>query len=157
MMGKINPILYSFVLTSGCYTLWGCWEQGLGGAWWDTLRHGTAGAGGTDSEEHRHAVTDTAKAFGNVATEATVTSLDLFKMPSSLNLSPHLMVSWPLPLIILKWKKKSLLTPVFKPELFDLEHCIEACATDWFQVYYIFPFETCYSKKKNLHTLSFFM
>lgn len=102
MMGKINHILYSFVLTSGCYTLWGCWEQGFGGAWWDTLRHGTAGAGGTDSEEHRHAVTDAAKAFGNVATEATVTSLDLFKMPSSLNLSPHLMVSWPLPLIILK-------------------------------------------------------
>lgn len=47
-------------------------------------------------------VTDTAKPFGNMAAEATMTSLDLLKIPSTLDLSPHLMVSWPQSLIILK-------------------------------------------------------
>lgn len=126
MMGEINHISYGFVLTQGCYTRSGASY----GAWWGTLWHVTAESRESDSEEEqRDAVTDTAKPFGNVAAEATMTSLDLLKMPSSPDLSPHLMVSWPQSLIILE-KKKSLLTPVFKPGLFDLEHCIEVCATD---------------------------
>lgn len=76
----------------------------LGGGFVGCLvRHATAEAREPASaEEWRDAVTDTAKLFGNVAAEATMTSLDLLKMPSSLDLSPHLMVSWLQSLIILK-------------------------------------------------------
>lgn len=69
--------------------------------------HLTAKARDPDSEEKlRDSVIDTANPFGSIAAEATMTSLDLLKMPSSPDLSPHLMVSWPQSLIILKWKKK---------------------------------------------------
>jgi len=80
----------------------------LQGAWWGTLWHVAAEAREPDSEEEqRHEATDTAKPFGSMAAEATVTSLALLKMPSSPDLSPLLMVSWPQSLIILKRKKIS--------------------------------------------------